>query len=602
MPYIGRGPAKSGAFRILDDISGSFNGVLTSFALSSGSASLTVGLPQTLTIAVDGVVQEPGTAYTISGSNIVFGAAPQADATFWGVELGDVGGIAQQAVTQSASDDSTSIATTAYVDNQIDVQLTAEDLDVTGDSGTIAIDLDSEALAITGGTGITTTASGNAVNIVGHADAHTVVSHSDTTGTGPELDELTDGSTTTLHVHAARKLDDLATPDDNTDLNVSTSRHGLVPKITSTSNFLKGDGTWAAVASSATDISDQANTSTGYFDAPSGTTAQRPGSPATGMIRFNTTLTAFEYYNGTHWFKLVGDNTTATSTVDYLVVAGGGGAAGTGGAPTSGAGGGGAGGFRTTTGFAVASGSAITVTVGAGGSAGASTALGSAGQDSVFSTITADGGGAGGGTSVSSTQNDGGSGGGGGGGGGSGSGGVATAGQGNAGGDGSASNDEGGGGGGAGAAGTAGTAGSARGNGGIGEDEVMGMNASASNTFLTAISAGHNSGGARYFSGGGGGGGNNTSSGGTGGLGGGGTSPPSTQGSGVAGTANTGGGGSGGFAVSSNMAGGAGGSGIVIIRYLDSFPAASATTGSPTIVVSGGHRIYKWTQSGSITI
>jgi hypothetical protein len=218
MPYIGRGPAKSGAFRILDDISGSFNGSTTSFALTVGSAALTVGLPETLLIAVDGVIQEAGSAYTISGSNIVFTAAPQESATFWGVELGDVGGIAQQAVTQSASDDSTSIATTAYVDNQIDVQLTAEDLDVTGDSGTIAIDLDSEALAITGGTGITTTASGNAVNIVGHADAHTVVSHSDTSITGAELTQLsgisanvtdtnlntlTDGSSTTaLHAHS----------------------------------------------------------------------------------------------------------------------------------------------------------------------------------------------------------------------------------------------------------------------------------------------------------------------------------------------------------------------------------------------------------------
>ena len=91
MPYIGRGPQQSGAFRILDDVSGSFNGSTTSFALSAGNASLTVGLPQTLIIAVDGVVQEPGTAYTISGSNIGFGSAPQEAATFWGVELGDVG-------------------------------------------------------------------------------------------------------------------------------------------------------------------------------------------------------------------------------------------------------------------------------------------------------------------------------------------------------------------------------------------------------------------------------------------------------------------------------------------------------------------------------
>jgi len=33
MGYIGRGPVKSGAFRILDDISSSFNGSTTGFTL-----------------------------------------------------------------------------------------------------------------------------------------------------------------------------------------------------------------------------------------------------------------------------------------------------------------------------------------------------------------------------------------------------------------------------------------------------------------------------------------------------------------------------------------------------------------------------------------
>jgi hypothetical protein len=39
----------------------------------------------------------------------------------------------------------------------------------------------------------------------------------------------------------------------------------------------------------------------------------------------------------------------------------------------------------------------------------------------------------------------------------------------------------------------------------------------------------------------------------------------------------------------------------VAIRYPDSFNAASATTGSPTVTVTGGYRIYAWTGSGSIT-
>ncbi len=45
---------------------------------------------------------------------------------------------------------------------------------------------------------------------------------------------------------AALKLDDHATPDDNTDLDFDTSRHGLTPKGTDVGNFLKDDGTWAA--------------------------------------------------------------------------------------------------------------------------------------------------------------------------------------------------------------------------------------------------------------------------------------------------------------------------------------------------------------------
>jgi len=43
------------------------------------------------------------------------------------------------------------------------------------------------------------------------------------------------------------RLDDLNAPEDNTDLDFSTSLHGLVPKGTNTGDFLKDDGAWTTL-------------------------------------------------------------------------------------------------------------------------------------------------------------------------------------------------------------------------------------------------------------------------------------------------------------------------------------------------------------------
>ena len=44
----------------------------------------------------------------------------------------------------------------------------------------------------------------------------------------------------------AIKLDDLAAPDDNTDLDVSTTKHGLCPKLDNDpDHFLDGQGAWS---------------------------------------------------------------------------------------------------------------------------------------------------------------------------------------------------------------------------------------------------------------------------------------------------------------------------------------------------------------------
>jgi hypothetical protein len=81
-------------------------------------------------------------------------------------------------------------------------------------------------------------------------------------------------------------------------------------------------GTWgisitgnAATATSATDSTklplaggtvtgDIIMSGTGFLDVPVGTTAQRPVTPSVGMIRFNTTRSCFEGYNGTGWVNL----------------------------------------------------------------------------------------------------------------------------------------------------------------------------------------------------------------------------------------------------------------------------------------------------------
>lgn len=63
--------------------------------------------------------------------------------------------------------------------------------------------------------------------------------------------------------------------------------------------------------------------STGSLTLPSGTTGQRP-TPATGMLRFNSTTAQFEGYNGTAWASVGGaaiSNDTTTATFVYPLYA-----------------------------------------------------------------------------------------------------------------------------------------------------------------------------------------------------------------------------------------------------------------------------------------
>ena len=108
MPYIGKSP-EHGNFSELTDVSGSFNGSTTAFALTTriGGIAITPVVEAALLISLDGVVQEPTTDYTVSGTNITFTTAPASTVSFFGVVMGrqlDVGTPSDSTVTAAKLD------------------------------------------------------------------------------------------------------------------------------------------------------------------------------------------------------------------------------------------------------------------------------------------------------------------------------------------------------------------------------------------------------------------------------------------------------------------------------------------------------------------
>ena len=99
---------------------------------------------------------------------------------------------------------------------------------------------------------------------------------------------------------------------------------------TSTDRMKVYDGSsWADVAlDSSTVVTKTSATGSGAL--PAGTTGQRDGSPSAGYIRFNTTDTSAEIYDGSAWTAVGGGNTTDkglyehahTISADYTITSG----------------------------------------------------------------------------------------------------------------------------------------------------------------------------------------------------------------------------------------------------------------------------------------
>ena len=114
---------------------------------------------------IDGAVIGGATPAAITGTAVVGSSINIAGdgATVTGIKNED----------DMASDSDTKLATQGSIKAYVDSKVTAEDLDISTDTGgPIAIDLDSETLAISGGEGIDTSSTGNTVTIAGE-DAST---------------------------------------------------------------------------------------------------------------------------------------------------------------------------------------------------------------------------------------------------------------------------------------------------------------------------------------------------------------------------------------------------------------------------------------------
>ena len=126
MAYIGKA-IESGTFSVLDTSGNTYNGSNTTFSLGTQ-----VGSPAQLLVSHDGVLQKPGTDYSLAsgGTQITFSTAPASGASIFIVEIsGAVGGPLDSDLNGTElildADGDTSI--TADTDDQIDIKIAGAD-------------------------------------------------------------------------------------------------------------------------------------------------------------------------------------------------------------------------------------------------------------------------------------------------------------------------------------------------------------------------------------------------------------------------------------------------------------------------------------------
>ena len=122
MPYIGRQIAR-GQNRKIDDVSSSFNGGTATFNLRASGDPVYPATTNQLFVSVGGVMQNPGTDFTVAGDQITFTTAPAGGLSFFALMQGD-------AVDTNTPGDGT-VTTSKIGDDQVTGAKLADDITIT---------------------------------------------------------------------------------------------------------------------------------------------------------------------------------------------------------------------------------------------------------------------------------------------------------------------------------------------------------------------------------------------------------------------------------------------------------------------------------------
>ena len=264
---------------------------------------LLIGGTAVTTTAAELNFLDGATANTVVNSKaVIYGSGGQVAVTSLSGALAN--GVT--ATTQSANDNSTKVATTAYVDAQV----TAEDLDFAGDSGSGSVDLDSQTFTIAGSTGIDTTASSQTLTV------------------SLDLNELA--------TETSIAQDDFVAMVDNTDSgNGKITFSNLEDEIFGNVSGAVSIAAGGAATVSAVTVADESSDTTCFplfATAATGSLGPKSGSNLTfnsssGLLTA-TTLSGILADGVTATTQSNGDNSTKVATTAYVDAATGGGEGG----------------------------------------------------------------------------------------------------------------------------------------------------------------------------------------------------------------------------------------------------------------------------------